>query len=216
VAVYVKWAPVRSGIDLSGEAARLRWAAPFARVPEVLSLDSDGDGMWLMTQGLPGSSAVAPAWIREPRRATRAIAEGLRALHDTLPVDGCPFSWSVADRIGRAGGPPAPSQWHAEHRGLSVAEARRLLDEPPPHDRLVVCHGDPCAPNTLMDDKGRWCGHVDFDQMGVADRWADLAVATWSLAWNYGDGFDAEFFAAYGISRDPERVRYYRLLWDYA
>ena len=51
---------------------------------------------------------------------------------------------------------------------------------------------------------------------GAAHRWADLAVATWSLAWNYGDGFDAEFFAAYGISRDPERVRYYRLLWDFA
>ena len=55
----------------------------------------------------------------------------------------------------------------------------------PPIDRLVVCHGDACAPNTLIDDDGRCCGHVDLDALGVADRWADLAVATMSLEWNY-------------------------------
>jgi kanamycin kinase len=25
-------------------------------------------------------------------------------------------------------------------------------------DRLVVCHGDACAPNTLINDDGRCCG----------------------------------------------------------
>jgi kanamycin kinase len=50
--------------------------------------------------------------------------------------------------------------------------------------------------------------------LGVADRWADLAVASWSLSWNYGDGWDERFFAAYGTDPDPERIAYYRLLWD--
>lgn len=26
--------------------------------------------------------------------------------------------------------------------------------------------------------------------LGVADRWADLAVATWSTTWNYGPGWE--------------------------
>lgn len=49
-----------------------------------------------------------------------------------------------------------------------------------------------------------------FGELGVADRWADLAVATLSLGWNYpGRLWDAEFFDAYGIEADPERIDYY-------
>ena len=79
----------------------------------------------------------------------------------------------------------------------------------------MVCHGDACSPNTLIDDDGRCCGHVDFGSLGVADRWADLAVATLSLGWNYpGRAWDAEFFAAYGVEPDPLRIDYYRRLWQ--
>ncbi|WP_443062724.1 phosphotransferase [Streptomyces sp. NBC_00390] len=57
-------------------------------------------------------------------------------------------------------------------------------------DRLVVCHGDACAPNTVVGDDGTWTGHVDLGTLGAADRWADLAVATWSTQWNYGPGWE--------------------------
>ena len=96
-----------------------------------------------------------------------------------------------------------------------VAEgARRRLPDPPPVDRLVVCHGDACAPNTLLDDAGGWCGHVDLGDLGIADRWADLAVATLSLGWNYEGDWEADFFDAYGVAPDPVRIDYYRRLWD--
>jgi len=29
----------------------------------------------------------------EPQTTVRTIGEGLRALHDVLPVEACPFSW---------------------------------------------------------------------------------------------------------------------------
>lgn len=44
--------------------------------------------------------------------------------------------------------------------------------------------------------------------------WADLAVATWSTEWNYGPGWDKLLLQAYGLPPDPDRTRYYRLLWD--
>jgi aminoglycoside phosphotransferase len=75
-------------------------------------------------------------------------------------------------------------------------------------------HGDACAPNTLIGDDGTWTGHVDLARLGVADRWADLAIAPWSIGWNFGDGWDAAFFDAYQIEPDPARIAYYRLLWD--
>ena len=67
------------------------------------------------------------------------------------------------------------AQWHESHQHLPLARALELAADIPPVDRLVVCHGDACAPNTLLTDDGRWSGHVDLGQLGVADRWADLA-----------------------------------------
>jgi len=80
----------------------------------------------------------------------------------------------------------------------------------------VVCHGDACAPNTLIGDDGRFVAHVDLGHLGVADRWADLAVAAWSTEWNFGPGYDAIVYEAYGTSPDAARIAYYRLLWDLA
>ena len=198
---FVKVADAR-GTDFAGEARRLRWAARYVAVPQVLGLglDSGPDGYraWLHTRGLPGLSAVHPRWLAAPGVAVRAIGAGLRELHDGLPTRTCPFEWSTTSRLA----------------ALSPA-ARLRLGEPPPVDRLVVCHGDACAPNTLIDDDGRCCGHVDFGELGVADRWADLAVATLSLGWNYpGRAWEAEFFTAYGVEPDPARIDYYRRLWQ--
>jgi kanamycin kinase len=74
-------------------------------------------------------------------------------------------------------------------------------------------HGDACAPNTLINDAREWVGNIDFGDLGVGDRWADLAIASLSLDWNFGEGHQDEFFGAYGVEPDVERIRYYRALW---
>jgi kanamycin kinase len=190
---YVKVSPAARPGDLTGEERRLRWAGRFVAVPRVLGV---GPG-WLHTAGLPGESAVAPRWLTHPRAAARAIGAGLRTLHDRLPVDQCPFDWSVPTRLSRI-----------------RPELRGRLTGPPPVDRLVVCHGDACAPNTLIGADGRCSGHVDLDALGVADRWADLAVATMSLGWNYAGSWEDELLDSYGVAPDPARIAYYRLLWN--
>jgi kanamycin kinase len=147
------------------------------------------------------------------------MGAGLRALHDALPVVSCRFSWSVAERLAdvqrrAALGALDPARWHEDHHHLNLERALAVLSEPPSLDQLVVCHGDACAPNTLVGDDGRCIGHVDLGGLGVADRWADLAIATWSTRWNYGPGWEAALLDAYGIALDNDRTRYYRLLWD--
>jgi len=216
---FVKWAPTESGIDLAEEAARLTWAVAFAHVPMVLDHGADDAGSWIFTTALPGENAIANRWTAEPRTAVTAIGEGLRALHEALPVRQCPFSWTAEDRVIDAQqraieGRIDPAQWHPIHRSLALGRALELLSDAPAIERSVVCHGDSCAPNTLITDDGRWSGHVDLGAMGVADRWADLAVATWSTEWNYGPGWDPLLLEAYGTRPDPDRTRYYRLLWD--
>ena len=182
---FVKVYPDTEAELLAAEAPRLRWAGRYTPVPEVLGT---GHG-WLHTAGLPGRSAVDPRWADDPRTAARAIGDGLRRLHDALPVDNCPF--------GRPSWVPGNA---------------------PPADRLVVCHGDACSPNTLMADDGTFSGHVDLGDLGVADRWADLAIATMSLDWNFPTegpgGFQEVLLDAYGVAADVDRIAYYRRAWD--
>ncbi|MBB5154966.1 aminoglycoside 3'-phosphotransferase [Saccharopolyspora phatthalungensis] len=216
---FIKWAPTGSDTALKPEIARLRWAASYMDVPKVLDYGSDDAGTWLITEGVPGYNAVCDRWKAEPKTAVIAIGEGLRALHDTLPVNECPFSWTAETRLAEvhrlaAQGRLGPAHWHPEHQALDVRTAVQIADQPPPIDKLVVCHGDACAPNTLIGDDGNWTGHVDFGSLGVADRWADLAIATWSTQWNYGPGWERRLLDAYGIDPDPIRTAYYRLLWD--
>jgi len=216
---FVKWSPRTAGIDLAGEASRMEWAAEYTPVPRVLEYGSDGTAEWLVTAALPGTMAVADRWQADPATAVRAIGEGLRAMHDALPVATCPFTWTAGERLEDARRQAAESRlqvsdWHEEHQALGADRALQLAAQIPPTDRLVVCHGDACAPNTLIADDGRWSGHVDLGLLGVADRWADIAVATWSAEWNYGPGWEGLLLDAYGIAPDPGRTRYYRLLWD--
>jgi kanamycin kinase len=197
---YIKHGPRNAETSFAGEAERLVWAAPFARVPRLLEVGGDATHEWMVTAALPGRSAVDVRWLDEPATAVRAVGEGLRALHEALPVDGCPFDWTVPARIA-----------NAEARGIQVPVALR---EPPPIDRLVVCHADACCPNTLVGDNGHWSGHVDLGALGVGDRWADIAVASMSTAWNYGEGWEDALIEAYGVEPDRVRLSYYRDLWN--
>lgn len=215
---FCKWTP-HGSIDLAEERERLAWAAPWVPVARVLSHGSDATGSWLVTWALPGESAVSRRWKSDAGRAVRAFAVGLRAFHDRLPVETCPFRATpevmlAAIRRRASRGKVQRSTWHPSHRTLELQEALVQLGQPPPVDALVVCHGDACAPNMLLDDEGRCTGHVDLGALGVADRWADLAIATWSAQWNYGPGWDKALLDAYGVAPDPARTRYYRLLWD--
>jgi kanamycin kinase len=217
--LFVKWSPRTSPTDLDQERVRLAWARAYTPVPTVVDHGGDAEGTWLVTNALPGENAVTQRWIAEPAIAVAAIGRGLRAFHDALPVAECPFSWSVEDRFADirrrdALGRIVPERWHEDHRHLDLDRALAILESPPPIDQLVVCHADTCAPNTLIGDDGRCTGHVDLGALGIADRWADLAIATWSTQWNYGAGWEPALLAAYGIAPDDERTNYYRLLWD--
>jgi kanamycin kinase len=182
---FVKWAPAGSDeLDLAPEADRMEWACRFHPVPRPLARGQDADGSWLVTTPVAGDSAVTARWKGEPALAVTAIGEGLRAMHDSLPAAGCPFSWAR-----RSASPPPAAR-------------------PRPAGRISR------RGTRAIGGSRRWPGHTDLGRLGIADRWADLAIATWSTGWNYGPGWERLLLDAYGVEPDPERTRYYRLLWD--
>ena len=82
-----------------------------------------------------------------------------------------------------------------------VGRAPASLGPRPSIDDPVLVHGDACAPNTLISTDGEWTGHVDLGDLGVGDRWADLAVASLSLDWNFGRGAPGGAVRPDGIDR---------------
>lgn len=188
---YLKWNPPSTGVDLERERVRLEWISARHPAPHVVSHGAEDEAQWLLTEGLPGGPAVGDQWRARRPEAIRAIAAGLRALH-VIPIEDFPADWTEQVWVGRQ--PPS-------------------LGRRPPIDGPVLVHGDACAPNTLISEAGAWTGNVDFGDLAVGDRWADLAVASMSLDWNFGEGHHAEFFDAYGIEPDEVRIRYYRALW---
>ena len=188
---YVKWYPKKSGIHLGAERDRLDWISKRHPAPRVVDYGSDELARWLVTEALPGGHAVGDPWTSRHREAIQAIATGLRAIH-RIPVQDFPSVWTSEVWVGRT-----PT----------------TLGTRPPVDDPVVVHGDACAPNTLISSSGEWTGNVDFGDLAVGDKWADLAVASMSLDWNFGEGHQLEFFEGYGIEPDEPRINYYRALW---
>jgi kanamycin kinase len=131
-----------------------------------------------------------------------------------------PFDYRVPRALEHAaarvaGGTIDPSGFHEVHEHLSPEQALTRLRElaPRQEEDVVVCHGDYCFPNVLLHE-GRVVGYLDLGEVGLAERWRDLAVATWSVTWNVGPGYEDLFLDAYGTDWDMSRRDFYRLLYD--
>jgi kanamycin kinase len=97
----------------------------------------------------------------------------------------------------------------SDERAIRLLEAARTMTPD-----LVVCHGDPCSPNTIIGDDGLFVGIVDIAELAVMDRWADLAVAAWSVTWNYGSAWEPLFYQEYGITADQDMIDAFRIVWN--
>lgn len=182
-AIFAKWNPPGSIESLRDEAERMRWLGRLGLVPVPRVLGEHRDA----AGELLVTAAIPAVSIVSPagRRCPAAAAAALGAgLRALHAIDAASCPF------------PAPD-W----------AAREVVEDP------VVCHGDPCAPNTLIAG-GAFAGIVDLGRVGVSDRWADLSIASWSLEWNGLAAAAPSFWRAYGIRRDDARIAPWRALWE--
>ena len=186
--LVLKWSPAGREVALADERARLDWAGRYHAVPRVLDAGETDDG----------EGGVAEWMLTAALPGDSAVSDRWRAEPRTAVR-------AIGTGLRRL------------HDALPVAECPFVgprLDGEPGIEHPVVAHGDACAPNTLLDDDGRFLAHVDLGALGVADRWSDLAIASLSLGWNYGPGWDAELYDAYGIEPDERLIRLWRARWN--
>lgn len=216
---YLKVVDANAYPGAVAEAARMRWAHRYLPVPEVLESGGDAVAAWLVTAPVGGRDANSPELRGDPGRLVDLLGAGLRRFHDAAPVRDCPFDFrldtAMAHARSRVRGGIVAGDFVQEFAYLSPTDALAELERlRPGSEDLVVCHGDYCPPNVLVDG-GEVSGFVDLGELGVADRWRDLARGSWSVTWTYGPGLETRFYRAYGdVTPDPDRVRFYRLLSD--
>jgi kanamycin kinase len=212
---------VRNGWFPSAEAEAKRavWARDYIPVPEIIEFGISDDTTWLLSSGIVGADATSERFRSDIPGLVQRLGAALRYFH-AMPVVACPFSFRLDDALMHAhqrlrrGEIDSTRDFHPEHVALTPSAAvRKLMATRPASEDVVVCHGDYCVPNILFRDTAL-AGFVDLGELGTADRWWDLAVATWSVTWNFGPGYETMLLDSYGVELDEERSQFYRLLYD--
>jgi streptomycin 3"-kinase len=160
------------------------------------------------------------------------IAAAAAALHD-VPVGDCPFDrglrtmYALAQDVVARGAVRReflrPEQEPRTGRDLLAELAAELpvRQEQEAADQ-VVCHGDLCLPNILLDPETlEFSGFVDLARLGVADRHADLSLLLASAQDTWPDEarhLQDQLQPLYGSPVDPDRLRFHLFLdpltWD--
>ena len=225
-AVYAKVATGQRRDELAGERDRLLWLCEQGvSCPEVVDWREDGHAAQLVMTAVPGVAASVLTG-EDLLRAWPSMARQLTQLHD-LPLAGCPFDRSLLRMLERARDVVSRLAVNRdflsdEDRDVPQTELlerirhqipERLIDE----DRdKVVCHGDPCLPNFMVDPGSFACtGLIDLGRLGVADRYADLALMTANAEENWTEASQSRrasgiLFSNLQIARpDTGRLRFY-------
>ncbi len=148
------------------------------------------------------------------------------AVH-SLSVDQCPFERRLSRMFGRAVDVVSrnavnpdflPDEDKSTPQLDLLARVERELPVRLDQERtdMVVCHGDPCMPNFMVDPKTLQCtGLIDLGRLGTADRYADLALMIANAEENWAAPDEAErafavLFNVLGIEApDRERLAFY-------
>jgi streptomycin 3"-kinase len=219
--VFAKCCGVGGVAELRDERDRVEWLAGTG-LPGASVVDwaESADGACLVTTAVSGVAGTElPEFAHVS--AMESLGRTLRELHE-LPD--CPFERPLSNVIDQAAdvvrrGAVNPAFLTDEWRALEPRELldRVLAERPYAEARaagdLVGCHGDACLPNFFFDPISlKVTGLIDLGRLGIADRYADLALTTIQLhdEWSADP---APFLAAYGLPEpDPRRIEFYRLL----
>jgi streptomycin 3"-kinase len=211
--------------ELASERDRIDWLSSTG-VPGTVVLDwrATDAGACLVTRAVPG----VPADRLDPRALRSAwpsVVEVVRTLHG-LPAQHCPFDRrlvsvmpaaraTVAEDRVNVGFLPLALQQTPPPQILLQLEAELPLREAQEGVRLVVCHGDLCLPNILIDPVTEHItGLIDLGRLGTADPHADIALllATARTIWpdeQAARQAEHDFGHWYGTAVDPERLDFY-------
>ncbi|MFK0166664.1 APH(3'') family aminoglycoside O-phosphotransferase [Rhizobium sp. NPDC090279] len=223
---YAKIAASARSADLAGERDRLLWLKGRGiAVPEVIDWREAEEGACLVMtaiSGIPAAELDGDALLK----AWPSMVRQLKSLHGQ-PIGQCPFDRSLSlmfaravDVVSRDAVNPdflPPEDWNKParelldrvERDLPIRLAREATDK-------VLCHGDACMPNFMVDPHSLECtGLIDLGRVGKADRYVDLSLMianaeeSWATPVQAQRAFSILFETLEIVEPDRERLAFY-------
>lgn len=220
---YAKVVDAAEVADLAAERDRVSWAHGHGLpVPAVIDWGTTEDGGAVLVTSAVGGVAADQLAEADLRTAWPSIVEAVRDLHG-IPIEDCPYRRDLDDMLSRArsvvaAGAVNPDFLRDEDRDVPPAELLMRVERETDLRRRqeaadqVVCHGDLCLPNILIDpDRLTVEGFIDLGRLGIADRHADLALLlanTTDTFPGFAEGAAAGLAAGYPAAIDEDRVRF--------
>lgn len=222
---FAKVVPVADAGLLEDERDRIEWlSGTEVPGPSVLEWRTTEHGACLITSAVAGT----PADQLDPARLAQtwpSITDTLSRLH-SIPTSTCPYGRTLHEMMALARATVAEDRVHPEFLPQHLIDTlpavileslerdlpSRLEDE---SNDMVVCHGDFCLPNILIDaETSRVAGIIDLGRLGQADRYADIALLLANARETWPDDdtarrADDDFASRYGIKLDPARLAFY-------
>ena len=218
---YVKVVPAAHADALAAERDRIEWLSGTGIPgPTVIAWRVSEHGASLVTSAVAGVPAdqLRPGQLHA---AWPSITEIVRCLHG-IPAASCPYNRTMDDMMAAARATVDQNRVHTEFL------PRHLQHTPPvvilesverelPRRReqegadSVVCHGDLCLPNILVDPSTlHVAGLIDLGRLGRADPYVDIALLLANARGTWPDEdtacrADHNFADRYGIVLDPDR-----------
>ncbi len=224
---YAKVVGPAAVADLAAERDRVSWAHDHRLpVPRVIDWGTTEDGGAVLITSAVGGVAADQLAEADLRTAWPSVVQAVRELH-AISIGDCPYRRDLDDMLARArsvvaAGAVDPEFLRDEDRdvppGELLARVEREADLRHRQEAadLVLCHGDLCLPNILIDpDRLTVEGFIDLGRLGLADRHADLALMLANTADTFpGFAEDARagLAAGYSAAIADDRLRFYLAL----
>lgn len=208
---------------VDGTVEMMHWLTGKLPIPQVIEYAVENGLSYLLMTRIPGEMCCSPYYMAHSDEMVSLMAEGLKRLW-SIDITGCPRECPLENELQEAlrrirNGRLSPDE--LAECGFETAEdmAHWLETHPVPYEP-VLSHGDYCLPNLLLKD-GKISGFIDIGDIGIADRYSDIVDCWNSLKNNFGGvfggpvypDFDPDIlFEKLGITIDPEKFRYCRLI----
>ena len=194
-------------------------------IPKILFHIKKGNRIYLLEERIKGIPLSDDYYMSRPCLLYSLAKEALRMLHqvdvkglglastDDLILD---FGWKAC-REGRLDFAKADK---SATEGFDCFEdALSFLEKSRPKGEDVLCHGDLCLPNILVEGD-RISGFVDLGLMGVSNSYHDLAILYRSVRNNFSGvygksypGYQEDWLTGFiDFEEGRELIRYYLLL----